>query len=767
MIAPEQPAKDAATLYDTLQGLNAYPRRLRDGAYVARCMHPAHHDNSPSMAFCDSTTQPGKVLLHCFACDNTGTTSWVRQTLANIEALTVLPDPDRKHMPSGGGQSAAEGTLTAIYQYTRSGEQSARKLRYEDQDTGRKTFLWERPYGGQWATGLGHLRQADLDPYGWDQVSAAPDRVIVAEGEKDRDRLMAEGLRNVISTVDGKPPEPVKYPLSHRPLTVIVDRDVVGSRHAHEWYTQYPHAQFFVTCIDTPGADISDHLDHGYKLPQMVDITDLVHAKNVPVPKIHANNLQFFGNETPGPNPEPKVEGERWDNQKYWAAHPLMQWCRAAGSASMSSPDALLLNTLARLRAELPPNIQMRTDNGGARGSLNLGVMIVGHSGAGKSTSHAVIEDNPPLLLEQAGGWCAQLATPASGEAITSYFAVSRMVPTHHGSMKKIRRLEYHNLHALLYFDEIAALQAASHRAQSTLSADIRSMISGQPFGRSTVGEGRGIVIPRHTVSVAVVVCALPKSTGFILAETDSGTPQRYVWATAHDKDCLKEGETAPWPGPPPISPSLLCPSDDDCLDLSATPVTPRRGSPLTFTLPTLVGEESSANRRRGLMGDQDLEESHSHLTRMKVACLIAATEGTLTVSMEHWELSGQVMIRSGEARQMCVDAVREDSIDAAKKAGLVAAGKRIAEDEALRDEREVRIGKAMALTRKHLQGSHMDSDCGQSCLSRAMRHYRDVLTEVAELGEQEGLFRAVDVVGVEGARPKRVFKVKAPTLTS
>ena len=282
LVNPLNTIQNAAEMHDRLAAMGGNSHHNGTG-YKARC--PSHQDNGPSLTYKDGNN--GQILANCFgACQTEAMTptqkrEWVAKTLHAIQVGEQMPEA--KPSTRTGTGSYPKGELVATYTYRQHGEPKARKLRYEHTtpkgDT-LKTFEWQRREHDSWYTGLRHIQQSDLDPYKAETIPARTPGtpVWVVEGEKDADRLTQEH-ETVISTLNGAPPPTKQLGLDFVPLNIIVDNDTTGDKHANQWAKQYPDATIWKVPINKHGADVSDLLDSGLNLPDLVNITPQVHEQ--------------------------------------------------------------------------------------------------------------------------------------------------------------------------------------------------------------------------------------------------------------------------------------------------------------------------------------------------------------------------------------------------------------------------------------------------------------------------------------------------------
>lgn len=250
---------------DRLEGIEY--RGERD--VLARC--PAHDDGRPSLHVLED--EQG-LLVHCFAGCSRG----------DVEEALEDASPSPREQITVRRVRKAPGRIVARYVYTdETGEPVIRKLRYEPKSfrlqRATRPAWWE---GVRWVTGLksntGELL-VPLVPYRLPDVLAAATRgapVYVVDGEKDADRLAAEGVAATCSPYGMARwrPEFSEY-LSGVEVVVIADRDEPGYRAATKLAEGLGVVAASVRIAEAQeGKDAFDHLEAGYSLDEFSEVLD-------------------------------------------------------------------------------------------------------------------------------------------------------------------------------------------------------------------------------------------------------------------------------------------------------------------------------------------------------------------------------------------------------------------------------------------------------------------------------------------------------------
>lgn len=340
-------------LQRVLRGLEHHGCRWHHQSGGIRAQCPAHDDQTPSLGV---THKDGKALVYCqTGCDTTDVLAAIGLTMADL----FDKPPDTKTAPK-------LGTITATYDYEDDdGVLVYQKVRFEP-----KTFRVRRPDGrGGWIWGIG---DAPRILYRLREVRAAireGKTIWVVEGEKDVERLRSLGLVATCNfdgaSEDGKRSKWRKEyseVLIGAHIIIIADNDAGGFAHARSIAKstagKAASIQLMRGLVDRERADISDHLDAGYSLD---DIIPLEPEKTVnghrPGPVTIAEN--GGENEDDGPVrhihlvPAAEVEMRRikwlWDNRILLGGLTLL-----AGREGLGKSTIAVELTAQITRGELP-----------------------------------------------------------------------------------------------------------------------------------------------------------------------------------------------------------------------------------------------------------------------------------------------------------------------------------------------------------------------------------------------------------------------------
>ncbi|MGX5723385.1 hypothetical protein ACWKW5_25385, partial [Shinella zoogloeoides] len=236
---------------------------------------PGHKKGSPEVSIIVDPSAPRGILVNCFSGeDPVAMKDWVLERCGEpafapgqkAEAPTAhmgLLKSNDTPKPFYDAHLIRRGyALAAEYDYaTPDGEVLFQVLRYQHA-TEPKTFLQRQPDGhGGWFSG-----RPDPIIYRWPEIAARPSEpVYVVEGEKDADKLIAEGLL-ATTAPNGSWPSDLS-PLKGRTVFVVPDNDRAGADKAAKVIALLQDVAS-VRHIDLPGlpekGDVSDWFDVGH-----------------------------------------------------------------------------------------------------------------------------------------------------------------------------------------------------------------------------------------------------------------------------------------------------------------------------------------------------------------------------------------------------------------------------------------------------------------------------------------------------------------------
>lgn len=331
-------ALNTPDVYGFLDALGVEIKRS-NGAWVriACVQQEAHDDGDDSTASMDVNMESGGFNCHgCGITGNAATLAWLlgvnkadaRRFVSTYGFKGVVTPTGSKRLPRQApiqnsrepGDTADEPTMEkyrrqlraakATYDYhDESGRIIARKLRFEFTDNQskkrKKSFAWWSPHPterGEWRPGFGSNKPL---LYNLPEVLAAKEAgtIVIVEGEKDADRLNSLDLpANVIGTT---PPsggsaagKDEKWGEAHiealtgaRSVSIVADSDPIGLAHAHRIAASLRDVGVEVKLFQpAEGSDLSDHLDAGKTLGELIPVMPQAPAADEPVSEADDDN---------------------------------------------------------------------------------------------------------------------------------------------------------------------------------------------------------------------------------------------------------------------------------------------------------------------------------------------------------------------------------------------------------------------------------------------------------------------------------------------
>lgn len=239
--------------------------------YMWNCPGAAHGrgDQNRSLSVLNAAD---RVLLNChMGCTAEEVAGELRMTLSDLfdEPLEMVSHE------------------VARYNYVNGdGEILFAKVRYEP-----KSFSLVHLNGSGWVNGLGEARRVLYNLPRVKEAVAHKETLYVCEGEKDADRLTGLGYAATCNfdganKAGGKPkwrPEYSDMIAGATDVVVIADRDEPGVAHAsaikESLAGRVGRCRVLQAAVDLHGADVSDHLDYGFTVEQLVPLKSTRYTK--------------------------------------------------------------------------------------------------------------------------------------------------------------------------------------------------------------------------------------------------------------------------------------------------------------------------------------------------------------------------------------------------------------------------------------------------------------------------------------------------------
>lgn len=711
-----------------------------DGPDQVNAQCPAHDDRNPSLSIRYDRTA-GKLLLNC----HTGCRS------ADIIAALGLTWRDlfdhQDDTPDTTTARARRPDIVATYDYRDAdGQLLFQKLRMHPKD-----FRVRRPDptardGWTWRIG-----DAPRVLYRLPELTAAITAgkpVMLVEGEKDADRVRAE--LGIVATCnyegaakDGQRPKwrpEYTQQLTGAHVIIVADNDAAGMAHAHAAAAALTgHAadvKVFRPAVNEPKADISDHLDDGHTLDDLVpvlrpDATPAAAETELPTVAEAAGHILFPGLPT-----------------TFWESREVLRHIRTAAHSRMQVPDIVFYTLLTRLAAIVSHHIV--ADSGiGSAASLTFYAALLGYSGDGKTEGSKIAAELMPI---PDGLDCEDALPLGSGEGIAEAFMgmVNRMVPVGTQGRTKnvpVRKQVRHN--ALFFVDEGETLVRTMERPGSTVGGMMRSAWSGTTIGQRNASDERTRIVRAGTYTLGLAIGLQPDVALPLLADSHTGMPQRLCWSTASDPTL--SDDPLPWPGELPWDPRVV-----------------RADTRIRIWFPDTVTAELRAQalaRRRGEIVVDELD-GQAPLMRVKLAALLALLDSRQYATTEDWALASVVwdtscavraeLLKHADQMRTRENQARTDLLvdrEVAKTLAVSGVGDKVLRVARMVADR-VHEGGAMTTGQAWRALSSADRKHGRVLLDAAVQHAAaQGWIDVGDSGLQPGAQRPVVARGPQGRR--------------
>lgn len=381
-------------------------------------------------------------------------------------------------------------------------------------------------------------------------------------------------------------------------------------------------------------------------------------------------------------------------SDSFWSARPVLQQVRHLANCKGQSPWPLLGWLIVRTLHTVPYSVPYESVLG--KQSLNSLVGISGPTGAGKTISYRHVEDhfvfrdnNPERLF---GSSWQGLIPPGSGESMPDYYVEYEPEPPEEaeGSWADIdsdrlssKWVWKHSNHAgLFFFDEVGMMKSRDSRQGSTLVEYMKEGWSGSVFGR-TLASGKGVVLPAGKYRFACVVNTQPKRAGILFSEEAiaGGLQGRFLWFDV-TADINREAASFE-----PVEKIVL-----------PTPDWVGVESVRALDVMNTAHFEHHWNALDGLLSET---ESHSLLTRSKVAVALAVLDGRAELDREDWELSEVVMEHTSATREHIEEVLAEEAHRAVVADGRKASVRAVMTEEAKHEQRVRQVAASIYRNRE------------------------------------------------------------------
>jgi hypothetical protein len=283
---------------------------------------------------------------------------------------------------------------------------------------------------------------------------------------------------------------------------------------------------------------------------------------------------------------------------------------------------------------------------------------------------------------------------------------------------------------AMLTLDEVAHLAGHARQNGSTILAELRRFLMGEPLGHLYVDLYKRVELPAHSYRGAVVIGVQPAKADALLDDVDAGTPQRFGWFPATDPTAGDEMPDCPEP-----------------LTWQAPDWDRRTAGPDRLLHLRVCGEATDAVReahRRRARGEGDPLDGHRLLTRERFAAgfaLLAGHARTEGITADDWALAGILLTISDRTRAQVVDRLTRARTEQNRQRGEAEAERAAIVGERTEEAAVRRAGQAITrkLTR---EGGWVPGHTLRKTLAGPLRQHFpaaiDLLTEAGQIEAED-----------------------------
>lgn len=465
--------------------------------------------------------------------------------------------------------------------------------------------------------------------------------VYIVEGEQDVRAAKSAGVFAVTQAQGANtPPDRADWSaLSGRSVVIVQDRDEKGDGQARaravaEHLTGRVTSAVIVEA--KTGKDLSDHLAAGHGMADLLPALDTeTRTESADEPPPSCPQHPTFDRTCSDCR---DCDRERADwlrvkieiarEEKFWTARPFLEHVRDYARAKQAAPWSTLGVVLARAVAATEPNIVLPALIGSHK-SINLFVALVGTSGGGKGASGGAGTDAVDFVDGNGETIWTDVLPIGSGEGIAKSFQSSRD--------------DDRPTRVLFNIDEVDTVGALGKRQGATLMPELRKVYSGEQLGFANAGKDTRKIVPAHGYRACVTVGVQPLKSEPLLADSDGGTPQRFLWLKVSDPNAQEEESEPPRP--------------------KRVHIKSWSGPRVEMDVPD-VAKIAIRRHRLAVLREEDVDplDGHRMLTCLKVASALAIIEGRTEITEEDWHLAETLMRVSDRTRSEVQRIVAEQS---------------------------------------------------------------------------------------------------------
>lgn len=307
------------------------------------------------------------------------------------------------------------------------------------------------------------------------------------------------------------------------------------------------------------------------------------------------------------------------NDDEFWSATDQLKLIHDWARARYVAPWALLLAVLLRVNVSTSHHVMLPGPP--APASLNMAIVLIGRSGAGKGVTDKL----------------ARIVWPSDDiheEGLGSGQGIHELFKEHKNADDRITR-------ALITVSEIDHLAAlASGRENNTLAA-LKAALTGDRLGSKGASVATTRSVPADSYRLSLSISAQYGHTAVLLDDVSGGTPQRMVWGSVTD----------------PSIPDTPGPEPDRVLDTKLPDwATADQQVLIEYGTPD-IAEYVAAGLLANQRGQLEAIDGHRTLTRLKVGAKLGIMHHRSPVISElDWQLSEVVMAKSDATRQSVLE---------------------------------------------------------------------------------------------------------------
>lgn len=332
------------------------------------------------------------------------------------------------------------------------------------------------------------------------------------------------------------------------------------------------------------------------------------------------------------------------DTDSFWHEREHLEHILAAARSRLVGPYAVLGCVLARVAAFTHPSTCLPPIIGGAA-PLSIYVALRARSGGGKSSPSSVAE----ALIPRPPTWAKGPLPLGSGEGLIDQYLETYEIPADDPKKKGKPGKRQSHYGVLFVLDEGQMMAEIGNRKGATILPTLRTAWSGSALGQANASAETFRNLPAMYYALGLVSLWQQKSGAMLLADSDGGTPQRFVWLPTND---IKASRNRPkWPGelawtpPPPYK-------FENVLNHHHLAVDPAIED-------EIVDKHIAVNLHES--EEENPLDAHRRLNKLKVAGCLAVLDGRTDVNPDDWRIAERLLNISDQQRDWVLSETRRN----------------------------------------------------------------------------------------------------------